>query len=631
MQASALSDLKEIRRQVRLHARKTSGPASWKPLPMVSFPAQTRGCLWPLESSRMPTISLPARRKKASPSWRPSALVMAFTMLTLGLLSIVAPRSTWAQPLTSETTDRPNILLILVDDMGFSDPGCFGGEIQTPTLDRLAQQGIRFNQWYNFAKCCPTRAALMTGHYPHDVGVPLNGASLSRDIPTIAELMRDAGYHTAHVGKWHLSQDRVYPGADGFQSPEHLAWINRQTGFNVPFSEDVWSYPINRGFESSYGCVWGVYNFFNPFSLVRGQQAITQLPDDYYITDDFSREAAEVIDRLAPQPEPFFLYLAYNAPHWPLHAPQETIDRYNGVYDQGWDELQRQRFAGAVAKGILPKGTRRPDNSGNLRWEQLDPQAQACAARRMQVHAAMVDRVDQGLARVMERLEASQEMDNTLIIFLSDNGASPEIYLQPGYDRVTELADGTPVDYGQNLPLEQIGTASSNCYLGPGWASAANSPFRYWKMTSYEGGMHTPGIIRWPAGLAPSFPPGSVSPLRINVQDISATLLDIAGVRYPREWKGKSIPELPSRSFLPALQDRDYQPIDTQFFEHAGGAAMIQKDWKIVRKSRRDAWELYQLSVDPTEVEDLAQRYPERTQAMAQQWEGWFQGRKSNQ
>lgn len=584
----------------------------------------------------MPTTSLLSvlsHRLNRVPHHQRAVLFLG-CILCLTILSLATTSRALAQQDTKDLppdTQRPNILLVLVDDMGFSDPGCFGGEIQTPTLDRLAGEGIRFTHWYNFAKCCPTRAALMTGHYPHDVNVPLNGASLSRDVPTVAELLRDSGYQTAHIGKWHLSQDRVFPGAAGFQAPEHLAWINRQTGFDVPFSQDVWSYPINRGFQTSYGCVWGVYNFFNPFSLVRGEEAIVDLPHDYYITRDLSREAAEAVTKMAAKPEPFFMYLAYSAPHWPLQAPTETIDKYNGVYDAGWDDLQQKRYQGAIDQGILPADTTRPKSSGDLRWEQLDNNAQACAARRMQTHAAMVDEVDQGLAKVIAALEQSGELDDTLIIFLSDNGASPEIYLQPGYDRVTELSDGTPVQYGQNLPLDVIGSAASNCYLGPGWASAANSPFRYWKMTSYEGGMHTPAIIRWPGKLGPHFQPGSTSPITAGVQDITATLLEIANVDYPDQWNGQPLAPLPSHSFLPALQGQSYHPITKQFFEHAGGAAMIRDGWKIVRRNRQAPWELYHLAEDPTEVNDIANDHIQRVQSMTNDWQSWFQQRRSNQ
>jgi arylsulfatase len=389
-------------------------------------------------------------------------------------------------------------VVILTDDMGFSDLGCYGGEVRTPNIDALAAGGVRFTRFYNASRCCPTRASLLTGLYPHQVGLAHNGRDLARDAPTVAELLRAAGYQTAMAGKWHLSETAPLDGRpDG---PRHLAWLNHQADHDRTFA-DVRTYPVGRGFERHYGPIWGVVDYFDPFSLVEGTEPVKKVPDGYYLTDAIAAKAVEYVRAMARDDRPFFLYVAHCAPHWPLHARPEDIARYRETYRDGWHALRAARYRRQVEMGLVDPAThplpaltgRGPD------WDALDAAQRDYEAALMAVHAAMVDRVDQGLGDLVRALKDTGRYDDTVIFILSDNRASPERYTRPGFDRASRTRDGRPIRYAGRF---EPGSENTWGYLGPFWASAANTPYRYWKAESFEGGCHTPLVVHWPAGLA---------------------------------------------------------------------------------------------------------------------------------
>jgi len=505
----------------------------------------------------------------------------------------------------------------MFDDMGFSDLGSYGGEIDTPHVDSLAQNGLRFTRFYNAAKCSPTRASLLTGLYPHQVNMGRNGQSLGHSGATIAELLGDAGYQTAIAGKWHLSvMDLMRPES------RQLTWLNHQGFFEKPFAP-LDTYPVNRGFDRHYGTIWGVVNYFEPFSLVEGTEPIRarDLPDDYYITDALSRRAASYVRDMTKRDEPFFLYMAHYAPHWPLHAPEQTIAKYEGVYDDGWRALRRQRYKRMKQMGLIDS-ERYPLPAlmdGGKKWDALSAEQRALEARRMAVHAAMVDRADQGVGRVLSALKETGAFENTVIFVLSDNGASPERWTKPGIDRPSRTAAGDKIRYdpGTFTP----GPATTWGYIGTPWANAANTPFRYWKGEAFQGGNHTPLIVHWPNGLEQT--PGSLTRQPGHVIDLMPTALDLANVAYPKNDNGHALKDLEGSSLLPILKGKQRPPHDALFFEFAGGKAIIDGGWKAVQPRGGDRWRLYHLAEKRTEIHDLATQHPDRLRQLRGRWRQW--------
>lgn len=515
----------------------------------------------------------------------------------------------------SPSPKRPNIVLIMADDMGFSDPGCFGGEIRTPNIDRLAKGGMRFTQFFNCARCCPTRASLMTGLYPHQVGLARNGQNLTHDGMTIAEALKAAGYNTAMSGKWHLSQTQ--PLKD---SQLHQKWLDHQYDPEKPFAP-LDTYPVNRGFDHYYGNIWGVVDYFDPFSLVEGTTPVESVPEDYYITDAISDRSVHYIHELSRKENPFFLYVAHCAPHWPLHALQEDIKRYQSRYDQGWDALRKERYQRMLKMGLFDKENTPlpPVQDQGKEWDQLSDDEKAFQSVKMAVHAAMVDRMDQGIGQIIKALEQTGQLGNTIIFFLSDNGASPEIPQRPGYDRSSETREGETIHYqGDFVP----GPETTYTGIGPAWASASNTPFRFWKMQSFEGGCHTPFIIHWPAGLKEQA--GSQSDELGHVMDIMPTCLELAGAKYPKEYQGHSLKPLEGKSLMPIIDGHKREGHEKLFFEHMNGRAVRMGDWKLVAHTQNpNGWELYNLAEDRTEMNNLAEKYPERVQRMIKEWNDW--------
>ena len=519
--------------------------------------------------------------------------------------------------LSARRADRPNIVLIMADDMGFSDVGCYGGEVRTPNLDRLAAEGLRFTQFYNCARCCPTRASLMTGQYPHTVGLVRNGRSLTRNGVTIAEALKPAGYSTAMAGKWHLTFTPVLK--DG---KLHQKWLDHQHDPGRPFAPPE-TYPVNRGFDRHYGIIWGVVDHFDPFSLVEGVEPVPTVPKDYYLTDAITDKAVEDIRELSRSDRPFFLYVAHAAPHWPLHARPEDIARYKDTYNGGWDKLRRDRYERQLKMGLFESANTPlpPIQDGGSKWDKLSRQEKAFQARKMAVHAAMVDRVDQSVGKIVRALEAAGQMDNTLILFLSDNGASPEVPQRPGYDRTGQTRDGRTVKY-RDIPLDELGSELSYTGIGRPWASASNTPFRYWKQESFEGGCHTPLIVHWPKGLKAES--GSICHDVGHVMDVMPTCLELAGTPYPDTLGDHQLTPLDGRSLVPLFHGKSRAGHDKLFFEHEEGRAVRMGDWKLVAYSNTpDKWELYDLAKDRTETRDLAGAHPQRVEEMKSEWQAW--------
>ena len=516
--------------------------------------------------------------------------------------------------------EKPNFLVIMVDDMGYSDPQCYGGEIDTPHLNGLAAGGLRFSQFYNCARCCPTRASLLTGSYPHRVGLARNGKTMAATAPTLAELLKPAGYQTAMTGKWHLSEL-----ASTNDNQERIRWMNHQLDLGIPFADPV-SYPRQRGFDHYYGVIWGVVDFFDPFSLVLNDTAVKNVSDDFYLTDSITDYSVDYIHSFDKKDEePFFLYVAYTAPHWPLHAKADVIRKYQGKYDGGWEQLKTDRFQRQNDMKLFPQKTPIDPviDRGNS-WDNLSAEEKSYQAGKMEVHAAMIDSVDQGIGRIITALKETGEFENTVIFFLSDNGASPEIPGYAGYDRNGQTRDGKISHRERELKLPEhrskLGSAESYTGLGPAWANATNSPLRYWKKESYEGGCRTPFIVHWPAGLR-----GKAGKLTKNighVMDIAPTCLELAGANQSPSFR------MDGESLVGLLQRNEVNQDRMLYFEHMGGRAARYRQWKISALSGQP-WELFNIDQDPAETTNLASQQPVRLEELTYRWNDWIQSMPS--
>jgi len=479
---------------------------------------------------------------------------------------------------------RPNILLIMADDMGFSDIGCYGSEIATPNLDRLAYDGLRCTHFYNTGRCCPTRASLLTGLYPHQTGVghmvenrghPSYQGYLNDSCVTIAEAIRPAGYHALMVGKWHVGEKR-----------------------------GCW--PFDRGFEHYYGLVSGGSNYFrkdpNRIFAEDDREIDPTGGEGYYLTDDFTRAAVQYIDQYARKPEPFFMYVAYTAPHWPLHARPEDIARYKGRYMVGWDEIRRRRLARQFELGIIDRPTAlTPRDPKAPAWDTLSQEQKELADLKMAVYAAQIECMDRGIGRMVEMLKKTGAFDNTLIIFLSDNGGCAE-----------EINRGKP-----GVPP---GGVDSFMSYGLPWANASNTPFRLYKHWVHEGGICSPLIAHWPGRIKP----GTITDQIGHVIDFMATCLDLAGAEYPRRFRDRDITPLEGKSLVPVFEGRQRQGHQAVFFEHEGNRAVRQGRWKLVARHNQP-WELYDMATDRVELNDLADREPEKVKELAEMYRAWAQ------
>jgi arylsulfatase A-like enzyme len=525
---------------------------------------------------------------------------------------------------------RPNIIVILSDDMGYSDLGCYGGEIRTPNLDALASRGLRFTQFYNTARCCPTRASLLTGLYPHqaaighmtdDKGLEGYQGDLSHKAVTIAEALKPAGYAAYMVGKWHVTRYDTDKGP-----------------------MDNW--PLARGFDRFYGTIRGAGDYFDPGTLTRDNTMISPFadpeykPERFYYTDAIADHAARFIsEHVKQKPDrPFFLYAAFTAAHWPMHAPEEDIARYKGKYDGGYEPVRARRFQRLKELGLVrPQWGLSPQEGDwskveNKEWE----------ARCMEVYAAMIDRLDQGIGRIAAELEKQGQLQDTLLLFLQDNGACQEDIgrsgrmTRPEKPTLPEIPldavrlDVRPKQNRRGVPTLQgpgVMPGPEDTYIsyGIGWANCSNTPFRYYKHFVHEGGISTPLIAHWPAGIARR---GELEHQPGHLIDIMATCVDLAGATYPADFKGEKIAPPEGRSLAPAFEGK---PIRREglYWEHEGNRAVRVGKWKLVAKGAKGPWELYDMEADRTELADLAAAQPDRVKEMAALWMAWAERAKA--
>ncbi len=491
---------------------------------------------------------------------------------------------------------RPNMILILADDLGFSDLGCYGGEIQTPNLDRLAQGGLRFSQFYNCALCGPSRAALMTGLPPHRAGITNWTGLLNQRCVTVCELLKRAGYTTAAAGR--LDMVTAENWHDPAAIARHVDRFLGSTGHTGP----------GNYFQAVRGT-----DFF------RDGQPFTPPAAGAYKTDLITDFAEQFITGAAGKDKPFFLYLAHYAPHWPLHAKPADIAKYRGLYrGLGWDAARAQRHERLIKLGLLPAGTKLPPRDARApAW--VDAQNKDWEAERMATYAAQVDSLDQSVGRVMEVLRRTGADKNTLVLFLSDNGASD----QPMNARLdkpgqTWRLDGTPTRVG-NRPDIQPGPAENFVTAGPAWANVANTPFRQHKNTNHEGGIASPLIAWWPRVITRT---NSISAELSHITDITATCLDAAGVAYPAQFAGRTLHPLAGRSLLPVLKGEPRDGHASLGWATSGARAVRMGSWKLV-SLKGGPWELYDLASDRTELNDLARQQPDRVTQMTRIFEEW--------
>ncbi len=549
--------------------------------------------------------------------WRHAGWLLSF-FGCLGQLSAVV--------YSAQEASRPNIIIIMSDDMGFSDLGCYGGEIHTPYLDALAASGLRYTQFYNTARCCPTRASLLTGLYPHQAGIghmmddrgfPGYRGDLNSACRTIAEVLRNIGYRTYMVGKWHVTRFHDPEG------PKH-------------------NWPLQRGFDRFYGTIHGGGSYYDPWSLVRDNTMISPYadpeyrPEHFYYTDAISDHAVRFIEEHAEKwaDRPFFLYVAYTAAHWPLHALPEDIERYRGKYDTGYEPIRQARFARAAALVIIdPEQGMCPTAAD---WEKIMDRRWEAAC--MEVYAAMVDRMDQGIGRIITALQKTRRFENTVIFYLQDNGGCAETVGRSGNAKHPNIPrppqptlpplppdafptrgsipdqtrDGFPVRMG---PRVMPGPEDTYIAYGLGWANVSNTPFREYKHWVHEGGISTPLIAHWPKGIKV---PGQLCHEPGHVIDLAPTCYAIAGAEYPQD-----APPLEGISLLPTFTGQAL-PQRELYWEHEGNRAVRSGNWKLVAKHNQP-WELYDVSRDRVEMRNLARQYPERVHELSSRYESWAQ------
>lgn len=497
------------------------------------------------------------------------------------------------------SNDRPNIVLIMADDLGYSDIGCYGGEINTPNINRLAENGLRFTQFYNTARCCPTRASLLTGLYQHQTGVGhmmsdrgFDGyrGDLNKRCVTVATVLRQGGYSTYMAGKWHVTRYSGLWHGDLDLSSNH-------------------NWPLQRGFDRFYGTIAGVGQFYNPVTLTRDNTFI-EPEKDYYYTDAISDNAVKFINEhtVTKKDKPFFCYVAYTAPHWPIHALPEDIAKYKGRYDAGWDAIRAERYKRMVELGVIKPGWNLSERDGQVaRWE--DAKYKHWHKAVMEAYAAMVDRMDQGIGRIIETLKNTGQLENTLLIFLSDNGGCAEggDYFETegrksGLARVpNKTRDGRDIEFGHYARV-MPGPDDTFQEYGRPWSNVSNTPFREHKHWVHEGGISTPFIAHWPKVIKQK---GKLTEQVGHVIDIMATCCDVAGAKYPSSYQSREIPPLEGKSLLPIFEGKKRAGHKAIFWEHEGNSAVRKGKWKLVRKFGGD-WELYDIEKDRTELKNAA-------------------------
>ena len=536
--------------------------------------------------------------KKYSNSNCTSILGPKFSSLSLGICALALAGCNTS---VDEKVSTPNIVLIMADDLGYSDIGCYGGEIPTPNLDKLAEKGMRFTQFYNASRCVPTRASLLTGLYAHQAGLgemvnpdpqqrPGYIGRLNESCVSIAEVLRSAGYQTFMSGKWHVT---------------HYDYRDPEPTLHRP------SWPLQRGFDRFFGTLSGAGSFFTPASLMLQNEFIEPW-DDFYYTEAITDYAVEFIDD-AEKDRPFLLYISHVAPHWPLHARQEHIDMFTNSYYGGWDELRENRHSRMKELGIIDERFElSPRDESVSSWE--DSPHKEWEAHRMAVYAAQVYSMDLGIGKVIEALERKGVLDNTLILFLSDNGACAEVI--QGRDTRHGF-----FERGGTNPEIFPGAPDTYAAYGMAWANAGNTPYRRFKKWTHEGGIITPLIAHWPQQIKP----GQITAHVGHVIDFMPTFVELAGATYPDSLKDKAITPMEGVSFMNLLKGELQKQKTHQnlFWEHFGHKAVRQENWKLV--SKKEGWELYDLDKDPVELHNLVETYPEKAAELTELWKQWAQ------
>ncbi len=499
---------------------------------------------------------------------------------------------------------RPNIILMLADDMGYSDLGCYGSEIHTPHIDALARGGIRFGQFYNTARCCPTRASLLTGLYPHqagighmteDYGVPAFRGDLNRQCVTIAEALKLGGYTTLMTGKWHIT----------------------------PVNKSKHNWPLQRGFDRFFGTILGAGSYYDPVTLTRGNESIETPGGDFYYTTAIGENAVRFVDEYGGKENPFFMYVPFTSPHWPLHALEKDIAKYKGSYELGWDELRARRHKRMIEMGLVderwgltPRDERVPawKDVEHKKWE----------ARRMEVYAAQIDSMDQAVGQIMGKLRQLGIEQDTLILFLADNGGCAEV-IQPTWTGMylpKRTLDGRPVRLG-NDPSVMPGPEENYQSYGIAWANASNTPFRLYKHWVHEGGIATPLIAYWPDGIKQA---NTITQQPGHLIDIMATCVDVAQIEYPSTYNGNAITPMEGKSLVRVFEGSRHEGHEPIYWEHEGNRAVRQGNWKLVSRYRRETggtWELYDLERDRTEMNNLVEKHKDKVADLSGMYADW--------
>ena len=522
---------------------------------------------------------------------------------------------------------KPNIIVILTDDMGYSDIGCYGSEINTPNIDKLGMNGIRFTQFYNTARSSCSRASLLTGLYPHEANMgflsnynytePGYGDDLSKNSLTLAQVLKSAGYSTYMSGKWHVSKN-----------------IDNVKG-------DKSNWPLQRGFDRFFGILNGSDNYYDPGTLMSNNTFIAPAKN-FYMTYAVGDTAVSYI-RSQSKEKPFFMYVAFTAAHWPLQAPENEIDKYKGKYNIGWDSVREMRFEKQKKLGVIPKNTVLSTRSPEIpAWK--DETMKPFQERRMETYAAMVDAMDQGVGKIIAALKEKGELENTIIFYMHDNGGCAEL---EGSDKPTvplteeqKVLKPLPADYIQMSKKPEYtrdgkfvrsgrgvmaGPADTWVAYGPEWANVSNTPFRLYKQFVHQGGISSPLIINWPSGIKNK---GAITRQVSHLMDIMPTIIELSGANYPATMNGNKIQPLEGISLTPTFNNKTVER-KLVFWEHQANRALRMGNWKLVAKTKspkkftkadENAWELYNLEQDPSEMNNLASKYPEKVKEMAAIW-----------
>ncbi len=560
-------------------------------------------------------------------NWKNVQVALGGLFATFTLVAPLKLAAAGADSTTSsaQTSQRPNILFILADDLGFSDIGCYGSEIPTPNLDKLAAKGVRFTQFYNTARCCPSRASLLTGLYAHQAGIghmmggpdkyPGYGDGLTTDCVTIAEVLHSAGYSTYMTGKWH---------------------VTRHTGPDGP--KDNW--PLQRGFDKYYGTINGFGSFWDPATLTRGNEFISPFADaeyktgQYFYTTALTDNAINFLDehRANSPDKPYFLYVAHTAPHWPLHATEEDIAKFKGKYDGGYDPVRRERLKRLVELNIIPKDLVPAPTIGD--WDAV--KHKEWEARCMEVYAAMVYRMDQEIGKLIDNIKQAGELENTVVLFISDNGACPEDVARfsgAPYEEYEPMAatdlqrsiwppmqtrSGEAVKTGPDVMPGAVNTFTA---YGENWANVSDTPLRLYKHYVHEGGISSPAIVHWPKGIDPALK-GALVEGPGHIIDIMPTFVEMAGAQYPQSHEDNKILPMEGISLLPALQGEALKRDEPLFWEHESNRAVRRGNWKLVAIDSQP-WELYDIAKDRGEMNNLADENPQLVKELSQLWDDW--------